>query len=95
MNPLSMVYGYHQIISVIDEQTVCTDGPQICSGRNRITPCTFLNAPDATPISQSEEHLVLKFRCKTNWKPGDVLYGVRTYLSDLLHSIDTVRYYRK
>lgn len=40
---------------------------------NRVT---FLNAPDAQPTGQSEEHLVLKVDHPEKYNIGDVLYGV-------------------
>ena len=40
---------------------------------NRVT---FLNAPDAQPTGQSEEHLVLKVDHPEKYHIGDVLYGV-------------------
>lgn len=40
---------------------------------NRVT---FLNAPDAQPTGQSEEHLVLKVDHPEQYTIGDVLYGV-------------------
>lgn len=70
-----------RIVSVIDEQTVCTDlGHKSVAAENPLPRVHFLNAPDATPVSQSEEHLVLKFPGKTDWKPGDVLYGVPVHI---------------
>lgn len=70
-----------RIISVIDEQTVCTDlGHKSVAAENPLPRVHFLNAPEATPISQSEEHLVLKFPGKNHWKVGDVLYGVPVHI---------------
>ena len=40
----------------------------------------FLNAPDANPFSQSEEHLVIKVADSTIYKIGDVLYGVPVHI---------------
>jgi D-serine deaminase-like pyridoxal phosphate-dependent protein len=39
-----------------------------------------LNAPDVTPFSQSEEHLVLKVTDSSAFKVGDVLYGVPVHI---------------
>ncbi|GAA0524088.1 D-TA family PLP-dependent enzyme [Chitinophaga japonensis] len=36
----------------------------------------FLNAPDAEPVSQSEEHLVLRVKDTADFPVGTVLYGV-------------------
>ena len=40
----------------------------------------FLNAPDAIPIAQSEEHLVITLPDATEYKVGDVLYGVPVHI---------------
>ncbi len=70
-----------RIISVIDEQTVCTDlGHKSVAAENPLPRVHFLNAPEAVPYSQSEEHLVLKLPEKNNWKVGDVLYGVPVHV---------------
>jgi D-serine deaminase-like pyridoxal phosphate-dependent protein len=70
-----------RIISVIDEETVCTDlGHKSVAAENPLPRVHFLNAPDAIPVSQSEEHLVLKFLGKHEWKVGDVLYGVPVHI---------------
>lgn len=79
-----------RIISVIDEQTVCTDlGHKSVAAENPLPRVHFLNAPDATPISQSEEHLVLKFPGKNDWKVGDVLYGVPVHICPTVALYDT------
>lgn len=36
----------------------------------------FLNAPDLIPVSQSEEHLVLKVPAGTDFRIGEILYGI-------------------
>jgi D-serine deaminase-like pyridoxal phosphate-dependent protein len=79
-----------RIISVIDEQTVCTDlGHKSVAAENPLPRVHFLNAADATPISQSEEHLVLKFPAKHDWKVGDVLYGVPVHICPTVALYDT------
>ena len=79
-----------RIISVIDEQTVCTDlGHKSVAAENPLPRVHFLNAPDATPISQSEEHLVVKFPGKHQWKVGDVLYGVPVHICPTVALYDT------
>ena len=40
----------------------------------------FLNAPDAEPVGQSEEHLVVKVQDATKHKVGDVWYGVPVHI---------------
>jgi D-serine deaminase-like pyridoxal phosphate-dependent protein len=49
----------------------------------------FLNAPDLTPLSQSEEHLVLEAGEGHSFKIGDILYGV------LYHICPTVALYER
>lgn len=70
-----------RIISVIDEHTVCTDlGHKSVAAENPLPRVHFLNAPDASPISQSEEHLVLKVPDSSQYTVGDVLYGVPVHI---------------
>ena len=50
-----------RVISIVDGQTITTDlGHKSVAAENPFPRVHFLNAPDATPFSQSEEHLVLK-----------------------------------
>ncbi len=67
-----------RIISVVDENTICTDlGHKSVGAENTIEKrIHFLNAPDVEFIGQSEEHLVLKVDDSSAYKIGDVLYGV-------------------
>ena len=79
-----------RIISVIDEHTICTDlGHKSVAAENPLPRVHFLNAPDAEPIGQSEEHLVVKFTGKINWKVGDVLYGVPVHICPTVALYDT------
>ena len=67
-----------RIISIVDEHTICTDlGHKSVGAENTIDKrIHFLNAENAEPASQSEEHLVLKVQDASMYKIGDVLYGV-------------------
>ena len=67
-----------RIISIVDEHTICTDlGHKSVASESTIDKRVhFLNAENAQPISQSEEHLVLKVDDASRYKIGDVLYGV-------------------
>lgn len=67
-----------RIISIVDERTICTDlGHKSVGAENAIEKRVyFLNAENAEPISQSEEHLVLEVEDASIYKIGDVLYGV-------------------
>jgi D-serine deaminase-like pyridoxal phosphate-dependent protein len=70
-----------RIISVIDEQTICVDlGHKSVAAENPLPRVHFLNAPDAVPIGQSEEHLVMTVPDALKWNVGDVLYGVPVHI---------------
>lgn len=70
-----------RVISVIDEQTICTDlGHKSVAAENPLPRVHFLNAADAVPTGQSEEHLVLKVSDTSIYMPGDVLYGVPVHI---------------
>ena len=65
----------------IDETTITTDlGHKSVAAETPLPRVHFLNAPDAIPISQSEEHLVLKVKDAAVFKNGDVLYGVPVHI---------------
>lgn len=51
----------------------------------------FLNADNLEPVSQSEEHLVLKARDDHGFKPGDVLYGVPFHICPTVALYERVR----
>ena len=79
-----------RVISIIDENTIATDlGHKSVAAENPLPRVHFLNAPDAIPVSQSEEHLVLKVADSSVYKPGHVLYGVP------VHICPTVALYEK
>lgn len=67
-----------RIISIIDEHTICTDlGHKSVAAENVLDKRVhFLNTKNVQPISQSEEHLVLKVDDSSQYKIGDVLFGV-------------------
>jgi D-serine deaminase-like pyridoxal phosphate-dependent protein len=70
-----------RIISVMDEQTICVDlGHKSVAAENPLPRVHFLNAPDAVPTGQSEEHLVITVPDSSKWKVGDVLYGVPVHI---------------
>lgn len=70
-----------RVISIVDEQTITTDlGHKSVAAENPFPRVHFLNAPDAAPYSQSEEHLVLKVGDSSAFKVGDVLYGVPVHI---------------
>jgi D-threonine aldolase len=67
-----------RVVSLPAENVVCTDlGHKAIASENPLTNrVTFLNASDLEPIGHSEEHMVFKTSGKSNYKVGDVLYGV-------------------
>ena len=70
-----------RIISIVDEQTITTDlGHKSVAAENPFPRVHFLNAPDAVPVSQSEEHLVAKVPDSSLYKIGDVFYGVPVHI---------------
>jgi D-serine deaminase-like pyridoxal phosphate-dependent protein len=79
-----------RVISIIDEHTICTDlGHKSVAAENPLPRVHFLNAPDAIPVGQSEEHLILKVPDASGYSLGDVLYGVP------VHICPTVALYEK
>jgi D-serine deaminase-like pyridoxal phosphate-dependent protein len=70
-----------RIVSIIDEKTVCTDlGHKAVAAENPLPRVHFLNAPEATPISQSEEHLVAQVPDSSVYQVGDLWYGVPVHI---------------
>ncbi|MCW3463259.1 D-TA family PLP-dependent enzyme [Chitinophaga nivalis] len=79
-----------RVISIIDEQHICLDlGHKSVAAENPQPRVHFLNAPEARPVSQSEEHLVLQVPDATAYPLGTVFYGVP------LHICPTVALYEK
>jgi D-serine deaminase-like pyridoxal phosphate-dependent protein len=70
-----------RVISIVDEHTITTDlGHKSVAAENPFPRVHFLNAPEAEPVSQSEEHLVAKVPDASKYKIGDVLYGVPVHI---------------
>jgi D-serine deaminase-like pyridoxal phosphate-dependent protein len=70
-----------RVISIIDAQNICVDlGHKSVASEMPLPRVHFLNAPKATAISHSEEHLVLKVEDSGQYKLGDVLYGVPVHI---------------
>ncbi|WP_295125398.1 D-TA family PLP-dependent enzyme [uncultured Chitinophaga sp.] len=70
-----------RVISIIDEHTICTDlGHKSVAAENPFPRVYFLNAPDAKPIRQSEEHLVVRVEDASVFSVGDVLYGAPVHI---------------
>ena len=70
-----------RVVSVLDDHHVTIDlGYKSVACENPQPRVFFLNDQDATPLSQSEEHLVLKVRDASQYQPGDVLYGAPMHI---------------
>ncbi len=66
-----------RIISVPAPDMICVDlGYKSVASENPLPRVYFLNAPEAIPTAQSEEHLVLTVPDSGIFHPGDILYGV-------------------
>ena len=66
-----------RVISIPASDMICVDlGHKSVASENPLPRIYFLNAPEAIPTAQSEEHLVLKVPDAGRFKPGDILYGV-------------------
>jgi D-serine deaminase-like pyridoxal phosphate-dependent protein len=70
-----------RVISILDEQTVCLDlGHKSVASENPQPRVYFLNAPDAIPVSHSEEHIVVKVDDTSSIRIGDVWYAVPAHI---------------
>lgn len=70
-----------RIISITSDTTLCLDlGHKSVAAENPLPRVHFLNVPDAEPIAQSEEHLVVKMKNTTDHKVGEVWYGVPVHI---------------
>ena len=66
-----------RVISIIDGERLCLDlGHKSVAAENPQPRVHFLNVPEATPVSQSEEHLVVKVADTSLYPLGTVFYGV-------------------
>jgi D-serine deaminase-like pyridoxal phosphate-dependent protein len=70
-----------RIISKPSHNLVCVDlGHKSIAAENPFPRVHFLNLPDAQQVSQSEEHLILEVGDNSNFKIGEVLYGVPVHI---------------
>jgi hypothetical protein len=68
-------------ISVLDEHHVCVDlGYKAVASESPLPRVFFLNHPEAKPISQSEEHLVLEVPDSRLYPLGSVFYGIPVHI---------------
>ena len=70
-----------RIVSIIDKQHICVDlGHKSVAAENPLPRVYFLNAPEAKPIAQSEEHLVLEVPDNFTYSIGQVFYGIPEHI---------------
>jgi D-threonine aldolase len=70
-----------RVISIIDNERLCLDlGHKSVAAENPQPRVSFLNVPEAEPVSQSEEHLVVKVSDTSLYPVGTVFYGVPTHI---------------
>ncbi len=81
-----------RVVSVINAHTICLDlGHKSVAAENPLPRVKFLNFPDAQPVAQSEEHLVVKVTDSTNHKIGDVFYAVPVHICPTCALYDRVQ----
>jgi D-threonine aldolase len=81
-----------RVVSVIDEQTLCIDlGHKSVAAENPFPRVVFPDHPDATPIGQSEEHLVVRMPNAQNHHPGEVWYGIPIHICPTINLYDAVQ----
>ncbi|MES2373344.1 MAG: D-TA family PLP-dependent enzyme [Bacteroidota bacterium] len=71
-----------RIISLPDERKLCLDlGYKSIASENTLTNRVhFLNAPDLTIVSHSEEHMVVETPVPHSWEIGDLLYALPVHI---------------
>ena len=80
-----------RVISIIDDQTLCIDlGHKSVAAENPFPRVIFPDHPDATPIGQSEEHLVVQIPNARAHQPGDVWYGIPIHICPTVNLYDAV-----
>jgi len=80
-----------RIISIIDRHHVCVDlGHKSVAAENPLPRVYFLNFPEATPVAQSEEHLVLNVPDSGVFSIGQEFYGVPKHICPTVALYDKV-----
>ena len=70
-----------RVISIMDDRHICVDlGHKAVAAENPLPRVYFLNAPEAIPVAQSEEHLVLEAPDSSAYTIGQVFYGVPKHI---------------
>ncbi len=70
-----------RVVSIIDAQHLCLDlGHKSVAAENPLPRVHFLNQPQAVPVSQSEEHLVVQVADSSQHSIGDAWYGIPVHI---------------
>ena len=70
-----------RVVSVVDEHTLCLDlGHKAVAAENPLPRVVFPDHPEAVPVRQSEEHLVVEVPDARAHAVGDVWYGVPIHI---------------
>lgn len=70
-----------RVISIVNKKHICVDlGYKSVAAESPLPRVYFLNAPEAIPTAQSEEHLVLEVPDSSQYAMGDVFYGVPKHI---------------
>ncbi|TAE33464.1 MAG: D-TA family PLP-dependent enzyme [Cytophagales bacterium] len=81
-----------RVVSIIDDQTLCIDlGHKSVAAENPFPRVVFPDHLDATPIGQSEEHLVVRVSDARAHTPGDVWYGIPIHICPTVNLYDSVQ----
>ncbi|HQR92953.1 MAG: threonine aldolase [Bacteroidetes bacterium 24-39-8] len=69
------------IISIMEDNRLCLDlGHKAIAAENPLPRVHFLNAPEAVPVSQSEEHMVVQVADSSQYQVGELWYGVPVHI---------------
>lgn len=81
-----------RIISQVDEHTITADlGHKAIAAENPMPRVRFLNHPELQPISQSEEHMVIRVEDSSQYPPGTVLYGIPFHICPTVALYETAQ----
>lgn len=80
-----------RVISRVSKQLLCLDlGYKSMASEQPLPRIKFLNYPDAYPVSQSEEHLVVQVKDAFRHQVGEPWYGVPVHICPTVALFDTV-----
>ncbi|GHT29421.1 threonine aldolase [Bacteroidia bacterium] len=84
-----------RVISIIDKNRICLDlGHKSIASENPLPRVHFLNVPEATPFSHSEEHLVVTVPDSSIYPLGTVFYGVPDHICPTVAAYEEVHVVR-